>query len=63
MNILGLGLVFFFVLGRSRALDVLLEISVTFPLQPVGKCLKGFHVSSVMLLSELKQHWPCKIRV
>lgn len=39
-------------------------ISVRFPLKkPVGECLKGFHVSSIMFLSKLKQHRPCKIRV
>lgn len=39
----------------------MVEISAAFLLKPVGKCLKGFDVCSIMLLSKLKQHWPCKI--
>lgn len=46
-----------------HTLDVLFEILVPFTLKPVGKCLKGFHVSSVVLLSKLKQHGPCEIWV
>lgn len=38
-------------------------ISVPFMLKPVGKCLKGFGVSSVVLLCELKQRRPCEIWV
>lgn len=60
---------FFFWRGGDKktndyhTLDVLFEILVPFTLKPVGKCLKGFHVSSVVLLSKLKQHGPCEIWV
>lgn len=54
---------FAMVKSQYHVLYVLLEISTAFQLKPVGKCPKGFHVSSIVLLSKLKKHRPCKIWV
>lgn len=40
-----------------------LQLSAPFLLNPIGKCLKCSHVSSIMFLSKLMQHGPCKIWV